>query len=101
MALKSKKGGRARGIAKVTLQSRVHRKVGVYWGRFNPPHKVHMRVIRRLKEQCDLVVAVGSSEHNNKLTNAFSGAERKLMVGYLTGDSNIFSTMFKHTSKVF
>ncbi len=80
MALKSKKGGRARGIAKVTRQSRVHRKVGVYWGRFNPPHKGHMRVIRRLKEQCDLIVAVGSSEHKNEKKNPFSGAERKQMI---------------------
>ncbi|MGD1099334.1 MAG: adenylyltransferase/cytidyltransferase family protein [Thermoplasmata archaeon] len=54
--------------------------VGVYWGRFNPPHKGHLSVIRKFQVQCDLVVAIGSSEHRNEKTNPFSGAERKRMV---------------------
>ncbi len=39
-----------------------------------------MKVIRRLKKQCDLIVAVGSSEHKNEQTNPFSGVERKQMI---------------------
>jgi cytidyltransferase-like protein len=54
--------------------------VGVYWGRFNPPHEGHLRVIRKFRDQYDLVVAVGSSEHKNEKTNPFSGAERKQMM---------------------
>ncbi len=58
--------------------------VGVYWGRFNPPHKGHLSVIRKLKDKCNLVVAIGSSEHKNEKTNPFSGSERKeMMVSYL------------------
>jgi cytidyltransferase-like protein len=53
---------------------------GVYWGRFNPPHAGHLRVIQRLSEDWKLIVAIGSSEHRNERTNPFSGAERKRMV---------------------
>jgi cytidyltransferase-like protein len=57
---------------------------GVYWGRFNPPHKGHMSVIRTFNERCNLTVAIGSSEHSDEKTNPFSGPERKrMMVSYL------------------
>ena len=56
------------------------RPIGVYWGRFNPPHKGHIAVIRRLRKRCDLIVAIGSAEHRNEKTNPFSGAERKSML---------------------
>lgn len=54
--------------------------VGVYWGRFNPPHKGHLRVIRRLRKDGPLVVAIGSSERENERADPFSGAERKAMM---------------------
>jgi len=57
------------------------RSVGVYWGRFNPPHKGHLDVVRRLRRQCDLTVAIGSAEHRGERRNPFSGAERKAMLG--------------------
>jgi len=53
---------------------------GVYWGRFNPPHKGHLSVIRKLIGNWNLIVAIGSSEHRNEKTNPFSGAERKRMM---------------------
>jgi nicotinamide-nucleotide adenylyltransferase len=53
---------------------------GVYWGRFNPPHKGHLRVIRKLTKSWNLVVAIGSSEHRDERRNPFSGAERKRMM---------------------
>ena len=53
---------------------------GVYWGRFNPPHKGHLAVIRRLSKRCRLIVAIGSSEHRDERANPFSGAERKRML---------------------
>ena len=54
--------------------------IGVYWGRFNPPHKGHLSVISKLKNKCNLIVAIGSSEHRNEKKNPFSGAERKKMM---------------------
>ena len=57
---------------------------GVYWGRFNPPHKGHLEMIRRFRRRCALTVAIGSAEHRNERGNPFSGAERKaMMVAYL------------------
>ena len=56
------------------------RPIGVYWGRFNPPHEGHLRVIRRFRKDYRLVVAVGSSERSNERSNPFSGRERKAML---------------------
>jgi cytidyltransferase-like protein len=56
------------------------RPIGVYWGRFNPPHKGHLAMIRKFRRACHLTVAIGSSEHKNERTNPFSGAERKKML---------------------
>ena len=53
---------------------------GVYWGRFNPPHKGHLSVIRKLNQNWNLIVAIGSSEHRDERTNPFSGMERKKML---------------------
>lgn len=59
--------------------------IGVYWGRFNPPHKGHMRMIRRfLKEVEMLVIAIGRSESMNEKRNPFNGKERaRMMRAYL------------------
>lgn len=56
------------------------KRIGVYWGRFNPPHKGHLRIIKKFKDKYDLVVAIGSSEHRNEKKNPFSGRERKQMI---------------------
>lgn len=55
--------------------------IGVYWGRFNPPHKVHMKVIKKLLKEVDLlIIAIGSSEFKNTKRNPFDGKERTLMI---------------------
>ncbi|MGA7476507.1 MAG: adenylyltransferase/cytidyltransferase family protein [Thermoplasmata archaeon] len=54
--------------------------IGVYWGRFNPPHKGHLSVIRKFRDRYDLIIAIGSSERKDEKTNPFSGAERKRMM---------------------
>lgn len=53
---------------------------GAYWGRFNPPHKGHLAMIRRFREECALTVIIGSAEHQNERANPFSGAERSMMM---------------------
>ncbi|MGD0397206.1 MAG: adenylyltransferase/cytidyltransferase family protein [Nitrososphaerales archaeon] len=59
--------------------------VGVYWGRFNPPHKGHIALVKRLVKKVDLlIVAVGNAESKNTKRNPFSGDERvKMLKGYL------------------
>ena len=63
--------------------------VGVYWGRFNPPHKGHISVVKRLVKKVDLlIVAVGSAESMNTKRNPFSGDERvKMLKSYLREQS--------------
>lgn len=58
---------------------------GVYWGRFNPPHRGHIALIGRLVKDVDsLIVAVGSAEIRDTKRNPFSGDERvKMLKSYL------------------
>jgi len=58
---------------------------GVYWGRFNPPHRGHIALIERIARKVDsLTVAVGSAEQSNTKRNPFSGEERvKMLKSYL------------------
>jgi nicotinamide-nucleotide adenylyltransferase len=59
-------------------------RVGVYWGRFNPPHKGHLTMVRRFRRRCSLVVAIGSAERKDEKNNPFSGKERReMMEAYL------------------
>jgi len=62
---------------------------GVYWGRFNPPHKGHLAMIQRFRKSCRLTVAIGSSEHRDERENPFSGRERKEMMEALLHESRI------------
>ena len=60
------------------------RPIGVYWGRFNPPHVGHLAVIRRFKDRYRLIVVVGSAEHHDERRNPFGGLERqKMLQAYL------------------
>ena len=46
------------------------RTVGVYGGRFNPPHKGHIALAKRLVKKVDfLIVAVGSAKSRNTKRN--------------------------------
>ncbi|MDE1819320.1 MAG: adenylyltransferase/cytidyltransferase family protein [Euryarchaeota archaeon] len=53
--------------------------VGVYWGRFNPPHRGHLSVVRRFHRDFRLTVVIGSAEHRDERRNPFSGRERQQM----------------------
>lgn len=63
--------------------------IGVYWGRFNPPHRGHLGVIRQFKDRYRLIVAIGSAEHRDERMNPFSGRERKAMMEAYLKESGI------------
>lgn len=64
--------------------------IGCYWGRFNPPHKGHILLIKKLlKKVSKLVIIIGSAQEKNTTRNPFSGNERKQMVQALLKEEKI------------
>ncbi len=64
---------------------------GVYWGRFNPPHNGHLKVVRHLlaKECHELIIAIGSSLASHTERNPFSGGERTVMMRDLLAEAGL------------
>ena len=56
-------------------------KRGVFVGRFQPFHKGHLEVIKKIVKGVDeLVIIVGSSQYSHKLDNPFTAGERITMI---------------------
>lgn len=56
-------------------------KRGIMIGRFQPPHKGHMEVIKKVLEEIDeLIIGLGSSQLSHELDNPFTAGERILML---------------------
>ena len=56
-------------------------KRGLFVGRFQPFHKGHLEVIKRIvKEVDELVIIVGSSQYSHRLDNPFTAGERITMI---------------------
>jgi nicotinamide-nucleotide adenylyltransferase len=56
-------------------------KRGVFVGRFQPFHKGHLEVIKKITKEVDeLVIIVGSSQYSHKLDNPFTAGERITMI---------------------
>lgn len=54
---------------------------GIFVGRFQPFHKGHLGVIKKiLKEVDELIVIVGSSQYSHRLDNPFTAGERITMI---------------------
>jgi nicotinamide-nucleotide adenylyltransferase len=56
-------------------------KRGLLVGRFQPIHKGHLEVIKRIVENVDeLVIIVGSSQYSHRVDNPFTAGERITMI---------------------
>ncbi len=56
-------------------------KRGLYVGRFQPFHKGHLQVIKRILEEVEeLIIVIGSSQISHELDNPFTAGERIAMV---------------------
>ena len=56
-------------------------KRGVFVGRFQPFHKGHLEVIKKITKEVDeLVIIVGSSQYSHKFENPFTAGERITMI---------------------
>ena len=74
-------------------------RIGVYFGRFNPPHIGHMaQILACLKTVDKLFVVVCCAEHKNEKDNPFSGAERVKMLRVYAKEQGIGASRIKVAS---
>ncbi|MBI4164012.1 MAG: adenylyltransferase/cytidyltransferase family protein [Candidatus Aenigmarchaeota archaeon] len=65
---------------------------GVYWGRFNPSHKGHLKLIKKILGEVDkLIIAIGAAEIKNTKRNPFNGKEKKKMMEAYFKESGIYN----------
>jgi nicotinamide-nucleotide adenylyltransferase len=63
---------------------------GLFVGRFQPFHKGHLEVVKRiLKEADELVIVVGSAQYSHRLDNPFTSGERITMIRKALQEENI------------
>lgn len=54
---------------------------GLFVGRFQPFHKGHLEVVKKVLEKVDeLIIVVGSSQYSHRLDNPFTAGERITMI---------------------
>lgn len=62
----------------------------LFIGRFQPPHKGHLKVFKQiLKEADELIVGIGSAQESHTLENPFTAGERMLMLGMALAEEGI------------
>lgn len=63
---------------------------GVFIGRFQPFHKGHLEAVRHILKGVDeLIVIVGSSQHDHEIMNPFTAGERITMLRLAFNESKI------------
>ena len=63
---------------------------GLFVGRFQPFHKGHLEVAKRiLKEIDELVIVVGSAQYSHRLDNPFTSGERITMIRKALQEENV------------
>lgn len=59
-------------------------------GRFQPPHKGHLEVLKEILEEVDeLIVAMGSAQLSHEVDDPFTAGERILMLKKSLAESNV------------
>jgi nicotinamide-nucleotide adenylyltransferase len=65
-------------------------KRGLIVGRFQPPHKGHIEICKKILKEVDaLVIAVGSAQESHTLENPFTAGERILMLTRALADDGV------------
>ena len=65
-------------------------KRGIMIGRFQPPHKGHIQVIKKMLEKVDeLIIGLGSAQLSHELDDPFTAGERILMLNKALAKSEI------------
>ncbi len=72
----------------------------LFIGRFQPLHKGHVQIIKKLlKEFDEVIIAVGSSQFKNTMNNPFSLDERTQMIKLVFGRSHYKIIPIKDTGR--
>jgi len=59
-------------------------------GRFQPFHKGHLEVVKKILEECDyLIIAIGSSQYSGTEDNPLNGDERERMIYNVLKDEGV------------
>jgi nicotinamide-nucleotide adenylyltransferase len=59
-------------------------------GRYQPFHNGHLEVVKKILEECDLlVIVIGSSQYSHTKENPFTGGERLSMIEEVLADEKI------------
>lgn len=59
-------------------------------GRFQPLHKGHLEVIRKVASECDrMIIGIGSAQYSHSCDNPFTAGERYLMISETLKDEGI------------
>jgi nicotinamide-nucleotide adenylyltransferase len=59
-------------------------------GRFQPFHRGHLEVIRKISKECDTVtIGIGSAQFSHTLENPFTAGERHLMISRAMKDEGL------------
>ncbi len=63
-------------------------------GRFQPLHKGHLEVIRKVSSECDnVIIGIGSAQSSHALDNPFTAGERYLMISETLRSEGIENAM--------
>lgn len=61
-------------------------------GRFQPFHKGHLEVVRKIARECSSVtIGIGSAQYSHTLENPFTAGERHLMISSALEEDGIFN----------
>ena len=59
-------------------------------GRYQPFHRGHMEVVKKILEECDLlIIAVGSAQYSHNIKDPFTTGERLVMIRRALQEANV------------
>ena len=68
---------------------------GLFVGRFQPPHKGHLKAMKDILEEVDeLIIVVGSSQYSHTKENPFTTGERVAMIRQALTEEGVDSSRY-------
>jgi len=65
-------------------------KRGMFIGRFQPPHKGHVEIVKKILQEVDeVIIGIGSAQESHTLENPFTAGERELMITRSLADEKV------------